>query len=431
MTLSPKQLIAYTLPIALSAMLDNAYRVIDQQAVQWLGVEAQAAIASCTFVLIAYYAVYSILSAGMLALLSRAIGTEDIKQQQNLMGNALLAALLSGSLVLSLSALYASDISKLLGLSDQVAGQAAQYLRWHAGFCLPQALMPTLNAVFIAYGHSRTVLLLQVVATILNIALNPVCIYQLGYGIGGSAMATGLSQMAALTIGIVILRIKTPFIFRNLGLDSAIVQIAKIGLPMCWGTLMFAGVYAALLHFVISPLGAPVNAALGIGFSALEGFTWPVFWGFSMGIASIVGRSLGANNINQAHQAIRLGFKILTLTGLLVAGIFFFAAPWLCRFFTDDPVVLREAVRYAQILAFSQLFMAYETLAEGVLSGAGRTDKIFYWSAPLNALRVPLGWLFAVHLGYGAAAVWWVINVSTIFKAMGKWWSVRSGQWQI
>ncbi len=431
MTLSIKQLIALTLPIALSATLDNAYRVIDQQAVQWLGVDAQAAIASCTFILIAYYAVYSIVSAGTLSLLARAIGAENNRQQQRLIGNALLATLLIGGAVLTLSALYSSDLSKLLGLAVPVAAQAAEYLRWHAQFCLAQAIMPTINAVFIAYGQTRTVLLLQTIATLLNILLNPVCIYQLGYGIGGSAMATGLSQTVALLIGLIVLGKKTPFRLKHLSFDRLAWQIAKIGLPMCWGTLMFALVYAALLHWVISPLGAPVNAALGIGFSALEGFTWPVFWGFSMGIASIVGRSLGAGNIRQAHAAIRLGFKILTVIGVLVACIFYFAAPWLCGFFTSDPLVLREAVRYAQILAFSQLFMAYETLAEGVLSGAGKTSTIFYWSAPLNALRVPFGWLFAVYLGYGAAAVWWVVNASTLLKAMGKWWAVRSGRWQV
>lgn len=431
MTIRSRQLIALTLPIALSAMLDNAYRVIDQHAVQWLGVEAQAAIASCTFILIGYYGVYSIISAGTISLVARAVGGGQNAVQKQLMGNALSGALLIGVLVLGLSGTFAPVITGLLGLSDAVAEQAAVYLRWHALFCLPQAMMPSLNAIFIAFGRTRTVLLLQIIATVLNILLNPVCIYQLGYGIGGSAMATGLSQLVAVIVGLFLLRRSTPFRLRDLTLGSPVLKIAKIGLPMCWGTLMFALVYGAMLHWVISPLGAPVNAALGIGFSALEGFTWPIFWGFSMGIASIVGRSLGAGDLAEAKHAIRLAFKLLTIAGLLVSGVFFFGATLLCGFFSQDPLVLTEAVRYAQILAFSQLFVAYESLAEGILSGAGKTPSVFYWSAPLNLLRIPFSWLFAVHFGYGAMAVWWVINASTLLKAMGKWWSVRTGAWQV
>ncbi|MDD5272357.1 MAG: MATE family efflux transporter [Methylovulum sp.] len=431
MTIRSRQLIALTLPTALSAMLNNAYRVIDQQAVQWLGVEAQAAIASCTFILIGYYAVYAIISAGTLSLVARAVGGGHVAEQKRLIGNALTGALLIGMVVLALSGLFAPVITHLLGLSDTVAEQAAIFLRWQATYCLPQALMPTLDAIFIAYKRPRIVLFLQVIATVLNIVLNPICIYQLGYGIGGSAMATGLSQAVAALLGLICLRRATAFRFTDMGLGRTVLKIAKIGLPMCWGTLMFALVYAALLHWVISPLGAPVNAALGIGFSALEGFTWPIFWGFSMGIASIVGRNLGAGDVTEAKHAIRLAFKLLTVTGLLVSGVFFFGARFLCGLFTQDPQVLAEAICYAQILAFSQLFIAYESLAEGILSGAGKTHSIFYWSAPLNIMRVPFSWLFAVYWGYGAAAVWWVIGVSTALKALGKWWSVRSGAWQL
>jgi len=430
MTIRSRQLIVLTLPTALSAMLNNAYRVIDQQAVQWLGVDAQAAIASCTFILIGYYAIYSIISAGTLSLVARAVGAEQAGEQQRLIGNALTGAVLIGAVVLGLSGLFAPAITHLLGLSDAVADQATLFLRWQAAYCLPQAIMPTLDAIFIAYGRTRIVLGLQIIATVLNIVLNPVCIYRLGYGIGGSAMATGLSQAVAALIGLLLLRWTSPFRFRHLGFDGAVLKIAKIGLPMCWGILMFSLVYGAMLHWVISPLGAPVNAALGIGFSALEGFTWPIFWGFSMGIASLVGRNLGAGDVTEAKQAIRLGFKLLTLTGLLVTGIFFFGAQWLCGWFTQDAQVLAEAVRYAQILAFAQLFVAYESLAEGVLSGAGKTTTIFYWSAPLNILRIPFSWFFAIYLGYGSAAVWWVIGASTFLKALGKGWSVRSGNWQ-
>ncbi len=431
MTIRSKQLIALTLPVALSAMLDNAYRVIDQHAVQWLGVEAQAAIAACTFILIAYYAAYAIISAGSISLIAKAVGGNREQEQQQLIGNALTGALLLGAMVLTLSYLFAPALTQLLGLGENVAKQATAFLHWHAVYCLPQAIMPTVNAIFIAYGRTRTVLLLQVIATVLNIVLNPICIYQLDYGIGGSAMATGLSQAVALFIGLLLLNRNHKFRARNFLLNRTVLKIAKIGLPMCWGTLMFASVYAAMLHWVISPLGAPVNAALGIGFSALEGFTWPVFWGFSMGIASIVGRSLGAGKVPEAIQAIKLAFKLLTVLGLVITAIFFFGANLLCGFFTQDPLVLAEAVRYAQILAFSQLFIAYEALAEGVLSGAGKTKSILLWSAPVNFLRIPFSWLFAIYFGYGPAAVWWVIGISTLFKALGKWFAVSTGKWKV
>jgi hypothetical protein len=59
--------------------------------------------------------------------------------------------------------------------------------------------------------------------------------------------------------------------------------------------------------------------------------------------------------------------------------------------FSLDPEVRYEATLYATALAFTQLFVAYEALYEGVLSGAGATRQVFWLSAPLNLLRIPPG----------------------------------------
>ncbi len=428
--ISTKSLIYLTFPAALSAMLNNAYRVIDQYAVQWLGVDAQAAIASCTFVLIGFFAFYSIFSAGAIALVSRAVGSENVPEQKRLIGSALAASLISGIIILTASGTLAHWTVKSLGLQGNLADQAETYLRWHALYCLPQAVMPTLDAIFIAYGRTKTVLLLQIIASVLNLLLNPVCIYALDLGIGGSAMATGISEAIAVIMGLVLLSRTKGFDSRSFRLNKYTLRIITVGLPMCWGTLIYASVYWALIRWVISPLGSAVNAALGIGFSVLEGFTWPVFWGFSMGVASIVGRCLGAGELSKAKQAIQIAFRLLTLFGLLASAVFWWGGEILSSVFTNDADVLQQAILYAQVLAFSQLFVAYEALAEGILSGAGKTKAIFYWSAPLNIVRIPCCWLFAIHYGYGAAAVWWVINVSTILKALGKWSTVISGRWQ-
>jgi putative MATE family efflux protein len=418
------------MPAAFSAMLNNAYRVIDQHAVQWLGVDSQAAIASCSFILIGFYAVYSIFSSGAIALVARAVGSGDQDRQSKVIGAALLSSILAGIALLTASFQWAPYTTASLGLKANVAAQAQIYMSWHALFCLPQAVMPTIDAIFIAYGKTKAVLVLQITASVLNFILNPVFIYFLNYGIGGAALATGLSQLIALVIGCLLLGKMRVLNFKHMRFNEVMAKIVRIGLPMCWGTMIFAAVYWALLRWVISPLGPEVNAALGIGFSVLEGFTWPVFWGFSMGIASIVGRCLGANDLAKAKHAINLAFKMMTVCGVLATLIFIYASEYLSAIFTGDSRVLQQATLYGQVLAYSQLFIAYEALAEGILSGSGYTQAIFYWSAPLNLLRVPLAWLFAIDYGYGAIAVWWVINLSTFFKTLGKWATVASGRWQ-
>ena len=209
-----------------------------------------------------------------------------------------------------------------------------------------------------------------------------------------------------------------------------LVRIVRVGAPIASNTLFYAGVYWALMSLAVKPLGSDVYAALGIGFSALEGFTWPIFWGFSTAVASLVGRYLGAGMPEEARRTYRLALPFILGLGAMASLTFWFGAVPLTGLFSSDAGVLEHAVIYAQVLAFSQVFVALEALAEGVLGGAGDTPSVFWWSAPINLLRVPLGWAAAFPLGLGAAGIWWAINLTTAVKCLGKWRVVMRGRWK-
>ena len=426
-----RAIVVLALPAAASVLLNNMFRVIDQFAVQWLGVDAQAAVGSCTFVLIAAYAVFASVSAGAGPLVARAVGAGDEAGARKLVGNALVGAALIGGAALALIGLCAPWITALVGLEGGAAVAMVTYLRWLAVFGLPLAIAPTVDAIFIARGDTRMVMLLQGGATLLNVVLNPVMIYTLDLGIGGAALATGLSHGTTVLVGLVLVYRKVGLRAADLRLDRTLIRLLRVGLPVAANTMFYAGVYWALLSIAISPLGPETNAALGIGFSALEGFTWPVFWGFSTAVASLVGRYMGAGMVDEAVQTYRRAAPLIMGLGLAASLIFWFGSVPLTDLFSDDVGVLEEAVLYARILSFSQVFVALEALAEGVLGGSGDTGQILRWSAPFNLLRVPLGWAAALPLGFGAAGIWWVINLTTVAKCAGKWSAVLSGRWKV
>ncbi|MCI0666762.1 MAG: MATE family efflux transporter [Methylococcaceae bacterium] len=427
---SLRELLRLAIPAAASVLLNNAFKVIDQYSVQWLGREAQAAVGSCTFILIGLFAIYSVVASGAGPLVARTTGACDFDERRRIVANALTGSVTIGTGVLIVMGFGAPWICRGLGLREDVLVLAAEYLRWLAIVGFPLVLAPLIDAVFIAVGRTALVMVLQLIATILNIVLNPVFIYRLEYGIAGAAIATGISRGVAVSLGFWLLWRQFRPGLRDFRPDRSLRRMIRIGLPLSWGIALYALVYWALLRFAISPLGPAVNAALGIGYSALEGFTWPVFWGLSLGVASLIGRYLGARRLDQAKRTIRLAVPLMSVLGLSAALIFWFGAEPLCGIFSDDPEVLREAILYARVLAFSQLFVAYESLAEGVLEGSGDTRPILWWSAPWNILRIPFAWYLAIHLGWGPAGIWWIINISTLIKAAGKWSVVLRGGWQ-
>jgi MATE family multidrug resistance protein len=316
-----------------------------------------------------------------------------------------------------------------LGLSGETGIECERYLRALSWTLLPLVLTPLLDQAFLGMGNARTPMLLHGLSLLLNVVLTPILIHVAGLGVVGAAVASNLSRGVATAIGLWQLQALTGFSAAELRLGGQIVRILRIGIPMATGTALFALVYWGMLKTSISPLGAHTNAALGIGFSALEGFTWPLFHGVSLATASLVGRCLGAGRPDLARNVLRSALPVSTVLGAVASAAFYLAASPLTGLFTDDPRVHRAAVEYATVLAASQLFVAWEALSEGVLVGAGDTRTVFWFSAPLNILRIPLAWWLAFPLGLGAAGVWWAINLTTYGKALLKGWAAWRGRW--
>ena len=417
------------LPAAASVVLNNSFRVVDQYVAQWIGVPAQAAIGSTTFVLILLYAVWATVAYGVGPLLARAEGARDARLRGQAMGAGLGAGLAVGLLSVVLMAALAPQISAAMGLSGETGALCVRYLRALAWVGLPLALAPLLDQALFAVGRAGLSMVLQLLATTLNLGLSVLLVRGGGYGVEGAAWASGISRAVALIIGLSVLWavIRPPW--RSLIDVGTAARALRVGVPAAANIAAYALVYFLLLKFAISPLGPAVNAALGIGFSALESLSWPLFSGLSLAVASLVGRQLGAGRPDLAKRALRLGFWPVTAAGLGVTLLFRLLGTRFCAAFTDDPDVLREATQYAHILAWSQLFVAWEALAEGVLQGAGDTRTVLRWSSPLNALRVPLCWALAEPLGMGAAGVWWGINLTTALKALGKGRAALDGAW--
>lgn len=424
-----REILAIALPAAASAVLNNAFRIIDQYAAGSIGTSAQAAVASCTFVLMGCFYFWSMISAGAGPLVARATGAGDEVLRRRAFGNAVVGAVGLYVVTATLLGLGADHVAGLLGLEGAPATDATVFLRTLAIGGLPLALAPTLDATFVALGRTRTMMALQVLAAILNSLLNGVLIHRFGLGVQGAALATCLSRAVASAIGLRLLWRELRLTWAELRPGDELARIVRVGSPVAVNGCFWAGVYWTLLHTTISPLGPTQNAALGIGFGALEGCTYPTFVGLSLGLSSVVGRRLGAGEPGEAVRAVRLAAPLAIGAGLLATAVFRFAAEPLCGLFTHDPEVLAAAVLYAHTLAWSQVCVAVEALSEGALGGSGATRTIFVWSAPVNALRVPLAWVLAFPLGFGAVGVWWAINLTSLVKSVAKGTAAARGRW--
>lgn len=417
------------IPSALFVVLNNAYRVVDQFWVDTISVAAQAAVGATMFVLVVAYASFELVSAGTGPLVARTTGARNFSERRAVFGSALFGALLLAALWTTLGGFAAEPIAASLGLQDDARREAARYLGALALTSLPLVLTPLMDATYLALGDARTPLVLHAVALAANLVLTPAFVVGLDGGVVGAALASTLSRAIATAWGLSSLVLRLEILLSDLRPGAHLRRIVRVGSPMAWNTALYGGAYWVMLRVAVSPLGPEVNAALGIGWSALEGLSWPLFHGVSLAVASIVGRQLGAGHAEAARATARSALLPTGGLGAVAGAIFIWAGPIITAPFATDPDVHREATLYARIVGYSQICVALEATAEGVLAGAGATRAVFWSSAPLNLLRAPLAWWFAVHLGYGAAGLWWVIAATTYAKTLLKVGLLLRGRW--
>ena len=158
-------------------------------------------------------------------------------------------------------------------------------------------------------------------------------------------------------------------------------------------------------------------AALTAGLRIESAVYLPAF-AFNMANAVIVGNLLGEKKQEEAFRSglvtAFIGVSVVTLMAVIVV----LNARWIASFLSNNPIVVRESVRYLYIAMISEPFMAWGAILGGGLSGAGDTRSVLTRVAlSIWVIRIPMAYLCVVVLGLGAASVWWSMNISQFVQA--------------
>jgi len=90
-------------------------------------------------------------------------------------------------------------------------------------------------------------------------------------------------------------------------------------------------------------------------------------------VTTMVSLNVGAGNPERARRMARLGYRIAFCVALVLAGIVTIIAPMAARIFTDDPTVIRNAVRITWINAGSIPLMSFIFIQAAAFNGLGMT----------------------------------------------------------
>ncbi len=330
-----------------------------------------------------------------------------------------LAAVIVGVFLLALPVLHR--------LSDDAAviEIATDYIQVAAVGVPGLFLFTVLKQVLQAMSIVRPVFVAVAVANVVNVVLNVILIYgKLGFpalGAVGAAWGSSFSRwvLFATLAAAFWIRIGPQWerpergVFAPGALWRLCVRGVPIGVQMALEVWVFVAVSLTMMSIGVVAIGGHV-VAMNL---ASTSFMIPL--GIGAAAATRVGNAIGRRDAAGARLAARASLLIGTIVMLVSASIFYGLPEPLARLYTDDPEVVAMAVLLIPIAGLFQVFDGAQTVACGILRGAGDTrvpaviNLVGYWG-----LAFPLGMFLTFSLGAGPRGLWWGLTFGLLTCAI-------------
>jgi putative MATE family efflux protein len=429
-----KGIFLLAIPMIASNLLQAAFNLVDMIWVGRLGASALAAVAMSGQVLMVVMFVMIGIGVGTTAKVARAIGEKDKAKADNVAMQSLILGFV-GSLVFALIGYYLSPwLLRVLGAQPDVILLGTGYLRITFVGVIVMFYGFLISAILQGAGDAATPMLLLAGATLLNIVLDPIMIFWLGWGVNGAAWATVIARAIGSVVALeVLLRGRSRIHVRAeyFKIDwQTIKSILMIGFPASV-QMTLRGAVGIVLIAVVASFGTFAVAAYGVGIELFMIAMMPGF-AFGMAAATLVGQNLGARQPERAVLSAwtTVGYYVIFM--FLMCVIFVVFAPYLIMMFNTEPEVVRIGTDFLRITALGTIFIAPALILGRSMSGAGdTTSPLIITFITLWIVQIPLAFVLSRYTGLGLTGVWIAILIAYMSQALMAmtWFSV--GRWKL
>lgn len=427
-----KTILSLALPIMLTNFVQTLYDLTDSYYIGKLGGIQVAAI---SFVWPVTYLIISLgtgIGVATTSLVSISIGEKNYKKASIFSGQSISFSFIL-SIILTIIGYYlAPEILSFMKAQGELLKESIVYCR----IILLSTPFLFFNQVFTSIkqgeGNTLSPLILSIISVFINIILNPIFIFNFGWGIAGAAWATVIARMFVTIYSSYLL------FFKNQGIKiykkhlvfhkNIIKRIIKIGLPSSIGQ-GFSSLGFIVLNVFIIKFGEDAMAAFGIG-NRINSLLFLPCMGLGMGLTSIVGQNLGANNINRIKEAVKTSVIITIIFSVFSILLIYAFDQYIISFFTSDNNIKKMSLDYLSLISLSIPGLGLMQILISIYQGASHTKiAMFITMSRLWLFRLPMIIFFQHFTNIKEFGIWYsmvysnyfVVALGAVFYFKGTW----------
>jgi putative MATE family efflux protein len=424
------------IPMMLEMVMESVFALVDLFFVGHLPHSSYAiqTVGLTESVLTIIYSLAIGMSMAATAVVARRIGEQDPVEATKAGMQAITIALIINVVIGAFGFYFATDILTIMGASHQTAVLGTNFTRIMMGESIIIVLLFLINGIFRGAGNAAIAMRSLWIANVANCILCPLCIYVLGLGLTGAAVATTIGR----SIGVCY---QLYHLFKGSGMLKArliylrphweqIKAILRIAMPGIFQFVISSCSWIFLAQLVASTGGDEGSAGYQTAIRLLMFFLLPA-WGMSNAAATLVGQNLGANQLDRAEDSVFKTMRYIVIYMAFVTIFSLLAGNFFAAFFTNDEGVKHIASVALRIMSPGYILYGVAMVMMSAFNGAGDT-----WSTTkLNFIgfwifQVPLAYLFAKALNWGTTGVFLAIPIAYTFIAGASYLLFKRGNWK-
>ncbi|MCX8057898.1 MAG: MATE family efflux transporter [Spirochaetes bacterium] len=431
------KIVKLSLPIMVTNFIQTLYNLTDTYFLGKVGVNELTAPAISMNILFFFIVFGNSFSLSAVTLISQAKGQKDYNKVNFYLGQSIIIIMSLSFIIMLIGIISLEGILKLL----YVPKESFQFTYIYMFIMLLS--FPFMFFVFIynaavnAVGDTVASLWIQIITVIINVILDPILIFGMfglkKMGVMGAAIATLFARAIAafyclfiLLKGKYELKINKKYIYYDI---NCIKTFFEIGMPSAIGQGL-SSLGFNVLQGVVNYFGTPTIAAFGIGNRIISIFNMPA-QGISRALTTLVGQSIGENNLNKAKKSIKYSiiFSLLFLVPTMTLTFFF--GEYFIKFFVNNKETMELGHIMFKIISPSVVFFGLFTTINGAFHGTGKTRPVMFLNIlRLWGLRVPLAYILALNFKMGPLGIWISMFISNMVTSLIGFYLLKIKDWK-
>lgn len=422
----------YATPAIIAMTATSLYNIVDRAFIgHCVGKEALAGLAA-TFPFMNLGAAFgAMVGVGASTVISVRLGQKDYRTAQQVLGNSVVLNLILGILFTVVFWMCLDPVLLVFGASEVTLPYAREYMQVILIFNVIGHSYLGLNNVMRAAGHPRTAMLCTLMTVVINAILDPIFMLILHMGIRGAAVATVISQAAALAVVCSLFCRKDELLRFKRGIYGLRPDIVRQTLSIGMAPFLLNSCACLVVLLINQGMlrygGDDAVGAYSIVNSVVFFFLMIVM-GLNQGMQPIVGYNWGARQDERVWRCLWLTMAAatgVTLTGCTIGELW----PRLpAMIFTSDESVIHLASRGFRICMSIFPLVGAQMVVSNFFQSIGHAGKSIFLSVSRQMLFLIPG-LIVLPRFIGLDGVWLSIPVADFISVFAAgimlWWTIR------